>query len=45
MTEQLTSNEPIENKIYIIWGNKVMFDRDLADLYGVMTRNLNKSVS
>lgn len=35
----------IENKIYLIRGKKVMFDRDLAQLYGVLTKNLNKAVS
>jgi hypothetical protein len=30
----------------VLWirGKKVMLDRDLAELYGVMTRNLNKAV-
>jgi len=36
--------EVIENKIYLIRGQKVMFDRDLAMLYGVETRILNKAV-
>jgi len=36
--------ERIENKIYLIRGRKVMMDRDLAELYGVMTGNLNKAV-
>lgn len=37
--------ELIENKIYLIRGEKVMIDRDLAQLYGVTTFNLNKAVS
>ena len=37
-------NEIIERKIYIIRGQKVMLDRDLAELYGVLTGNLNKAV-
>lgn len=37
-------NERIENKIYLIRGKKIMFDRDLADLYGVTTGNLNLAV-
>jgi tetrahydromethanopterin S-methyltransferase subunit G len=37
--------ERIENKILQIRGQKVMLDRDLAELYGVETRNLNKAVS
>ena len=34
----------IQNKIYEIRGQRVMFDRDLAELYGVTTGNLNKAV-
>ncbi len=34
----------IENKIYIIRGQKVMMDFDLAELYGVETRVLNQAV-
>lgn len=36
--------EKIERKIYMIRGNKVMLDRDLAALYGVETRVLNQAV-
>jgi ORF6N domain len=36
--------ELIENKIYIIRGQKVMLDRDLAELYGVETSSLNRQV-
>ena len=32
----------IQNKIYEIRGQRVMLDRDLAELYGVTTGNLNK---
>lgn len=34
----------IENMIYVIRGQKVMLDSDLAELYGVLTKNLNKAV-
>ncbi len=34
----------ISNKIFLIRGKKVMLDRDLADLYGISTGNLNKAV-
>lgn len=34
----------IEKMIYIIRGQKVMLDSDLATLYGVETKNLNKAV-
>ncbi|MCL3779033.1 ORF6N domain-containing protein [Prolixibacteraceae bacterium JC049] len=36
--------ETIMNKIYLIRNQKVMLDRDLAELYGVLTGNLNKAV-
>lgn len=36
--------EIIQNKILLIRGQKVMLDRDLANLYGVTTGNLNKAV-
>ena len=34
----------VKSKIYEIRGQKVMLDRDLAELYGVSTGNLNKAV-
>lgn len=36
--------ERIENAIFLIRGERVMLDRDLATLYGVETRVLNQSV-
>jgi hypothetical protein len=36
--------EVIEKKIFLIRGEKVMLDSDLAELYGVETFNLNKAV-
>jgi hypothetical protein len=36
--------ELIEQRIYLIRGHKVMLDRDLAELYQVQTKNLNKAV-
>ncbi|MFV0269030.1 MAG: ORF6N domain-containing protein [Draconibacterium sp.] len=49
MTEEKNENiilpdELISNKIYFIRGTKVMLGRDLAELYGVLTGNLNKAV-
>ena len=38
------SHDTIERKIYLIRGKKVMFDRDLALLYGVLTSYLNRQV-
>lgn len=37
-------SERIEHSILLIRGQKVMLDRDLADLYGVETRVLNQAV-
>ena len=34
----------IENIIFVVRGQRVMLDSDLAELYGVMTKNLNKAV-
>lgn len=36
--------EVIERRIYLIRGEKVMLDSDLAELYRVETKNLNKAV-
>ncbi|MFA4857759.1 MAG: ORF6N domain-containing protein [Candidatus Margulisiibacteriota bacterium] len=43
-TLSLIPVEHIENKIYLIRGQKVMLDRDLAELYGVKTFVLNQAV-
>lgn len=40
----LVPDEVIINKIYIIRGQKVMIDRDLAEMYGVETRVLNQAI-
>ena len=37
--------ERIERTIFLIRGEKVMLDRDLAELYGVETRVLNQAVT
>lgn len=45
MDKEITiSNEIISNKIYFIRKQKVMLDRDLAELYGVETRVLKQAV-
>ena len=36
--------ERIERSIYLVRGQKVMLDKDLAELYGVETRVLNQAV-
>lgn len=42
---QLIPDERIESKIYLFRGKKVMLDSDLAELYGVGTKTLNRAVS
>ena len=37
-------DETIISKIYLVREKKIMLDRDLAELYGVTTGNLNKAV-
>ena len=46
MTQQLVNTpvERLEKAFFLIRGEKVMLDRDLAELYGVETRMLNQSV-
>jgi hypothetical protein len=43
--KDLVPVEKITSKIYLIRGQKMMLDRDLAQLYGVETRVLNQAVS
>jgi len=38
-------DEVVMNKIYVIRNQKVMLDKDLAELYHVTTGNLNKAVN
>lgn len=42
--ENIEILQPIENKIYLVRGQKVMIDSDLAEIYGVETRVLNQAV-
>lgn len=45
MSKKITiPDEIIINKIYVIRGQKVMLDRDLAELYDVQTRRLKEQV-
>ncbi len=45
MSDKITiPDEVIINKIYVIRGQKVMLDRDLAELYDVQTRRLKEQV-
>ena len=41
----IIDNQTIQDKIYTIRGVQVMLDEDLAVLYGVETKNLNKAVN
>ncbi len=42
---KVLATDLIERRIYLTRGQKVMLDRDLAELYMVGTRDLNKAVS
>ena len=44
MGQELIQPEQIERAVLLIRGQRVMLDRDLAALYGVETKNLNKAV-
>lgn len=47
MSKQLVTSIPDEvvmSKIYMVWDQKVMLDRDLAELYGVATKMLKQAV-
>ena len=45
MSSRNISTTTITNKIFLLRGQKVLLDRDLAQLYGVTTFNLNKAVT
>ena len=44
MKQAAVSDEMILDKIHVIRGQKVLLDRDLADLYGVQTKVLKQAV-
>ncbi len=44
MTTKLIPQEVIQSKIFLVHGQKVMFDKDLAKLYGVTTGALTQAV-
>lgn len=44
MKEIIIANEVISNKIYFIRNQKVMLDRDLAELFSLPTKRLNEQV-
>lgn len=41
---ELVPQSHVEQKIVLLRGKKVMFSHDLAELYGVKTKELNKAV-
>ncbi len=45
MNDLIINEQTIQNKIYTIRGLQVMLDSDLAELYGVETKQLNKAVN
>ncbi len=44
MKNVLMGIEEVEDKIIVLRGQKVLLGRDVATLYGVETRDINKSV-
>lgn len=42
--QALVTEQKILNRIYVVRGEKIMLDRDLAELYGIETRVLKQSV-
>jgi len=40
----LVAEQKILNRIYVVRGQKVMIDEDLAEMYKVETRRLNEQV-
>ena len=44
MAKALIPVELIERRIYLVRGQKVMTDWDLAEIYGVSTKRLNEQV-
>ena len=39
------NSQVVHPKVFVIRGQKVMLDKDLAELYGIRTRNLNQAVT
>lgn len=42
--QTLVADQKILNKIYVVRGEKIMLDSDLAEMYGVETKRLKESV-
>ena len=43
-TKELITTDDIRSKVYIIRGQQVMLDKDLAELYGYEVKRLNEQV-
>ena len=43
-TELILNKDELQKKIYLIRGEQVMLDRDLADLYGVKPIRLREQI-
>ena len=44
LIQSVLADEMVVSKIYVIRGQKVMLDRDLAEMYKVETKVLNQAV-
>jgi len=44
MNKELIPQDIVEQRIFLIRGQKVMIDRDIAALYGIETKHLNRQV-
>ena len=44
MSEELLPIENIKSRIHVIRGQRIILDRELAELYGVETKVLNQAV-
>ena len=43
-TKELITTDAIRSKVYILRGQQVMLDQDLAEIYGYQVKNLNQQV-
>lgn len=43
-TKELITTDAIRSKVYILRGQQVMLDRDLAEIYGYEVKKLNQQV-
>ena len=43
-TKELIITDAIRSKVYILRGQQVMLDQDLAEIYGYQVKNFNQQV-